>query len=932
VTNTDSHHAWVAAAGITALFGWLFAYPPLHHGYLAESDLYEFFLPTFLAPITQWSSFEFAGTPAFADPGDTSMYPIQLVARAFGSWYLVFVGAYVLAAMGMYAYIFSLTRSRTAALFSALAYGLSEALVERVAHLGVVQTIGWFPWIALAIDRVRGHRPWQWMALGGLFVGCSFLGGNPQVFLYGGYVFGLYAVIGAITERPQPAAYLATAGMAVLGMLLAAVKLVPTLETSAYTARQLVGFGGFVGHANTPAQMLSIVFPTIVHEGREAPTYVGIATLIFAIHASRSLFRDWRVGFWTVMVCLALLLGVGAATPLARLVYAVPFYDTFRVVGRHLIFAAFGFATLAGLGVHAATRRDASFRPFGISGAVVGFAIVAALAIFVRWPNAFEFDQRHLRLPLHARPLDDGVLVQLIVALAAVAASAAFVRARGSFASSMLVIALTVDLVHALPYDLTWSGLETPFVPVESALNPSVHAAALAKDLDGGRRRLLAAAGSQIDAVAPGVFARVWRIPNAGGYGPMLLSRYARLMEMAPNGSIEPSVLGADDRALNVAAVKYVLVHPDDFTSPKTFMRDGLTWKSDPLELFVGSSECGEDVPRKLSFGVPATIEVARVAIVAHLECAESVPEDTPVVGLSVGEPDDPTSRCEWRAGREIAEGRLTDSEVRQRAKHGPARVFDEIDGKFTYHADVDLKTSQPGARIELTLYRGIGRMILDRVTAVDDAGVSHPLSVADLLLSEPRRWRFAGEFVTSRVSDRPGSVGEIGERYHVFENRRARPRAWLAREVIPLDDAATEKAIHASSLPDGRSFDDERMALVPSGAVAGRQYADAPAAVTVTSIRDGEFNIVVSSGGGFLVLSEAFYPGWHAQVDGRDVAVIRADGALQGIEVPAGGHRVRFVFAARTLRAARAMTVMSLVVVGVILSRARRRAPSKTK
>jgi uncharacterized membrane protein YfhO len=45
------------------------------------------------------------------------------------------------------------------------------------------------------------------------------------------------------------------------------------------------------------------------------------------------------------------------------------------------------------------------------------------------------------------------------------------------------------------------------------------------------------------------------------------------------------------------------------------------------------------------------------------------------------------------------------------------------------------------------------------------------------------------------------------------------------------------------------------------------------------------------------LVLSDVYYPGWHATVDGRPVRIDRVDYLLRGVPVPAGNHRVEFSY-----------------------------------
>jgi len=48
---------------------------------------------------------------------------------------------------------------------------------------------------------------------------------------------------------------------------------------------------------------------------------------------------------------------------------------------------------------------------------------------------------------------------------------------------------------------------------------------------------------------------------------------------------------------------------------------------------------------------------------------------------------------------------------------------------------------------------------------------------------------------------------------------------------------------------------------------------------------------------GGWLLLLDAYYPGWSAELDGKVVPVVRANGFFRAVKVPAGKHRVVFKY-----------------------------------
>jgi len=83
---------------------------------------------------------------------------------------------------------------------------------------------------------------------------------------------------------------------------------------------------------------------------------------------------------------------------------------------------------------------------------------------------------------------------------------------------------------------------------------------------------------------------------------------------------------------------------------------------------------------------------------------------------------------------------------------------------------------------------------------------------------------------------------------------------------------------------------------LLGSGEPPPAQPDATPGTARVAILRHESSSIEVSveaPRSGYLVLSEIYYPGWRARVDGRPAPVERADFCLRAVAVPAGSRRV---------------------------------------
>jgi hypothetical protein len=150
-----------------------------------------------------------------------------------------------------------------------------------------------------------------------------------------------------------------------------------------------------------------------------------------------------------------------------------------------------------------------------------------------------------------------------------------------------------------------------------------------------------------------------------------------------------------------------------------------------------------------------------------------------------------------------------------------------------------------------------------------------------------------------------------------LFRNPEALPRFYVVAhaEAYADETRARERLLSPS-------FDPRASVLVPVApvatppAAAGHAPAEA-AAVSVVRYEPHAVELDVRSGGGVLVSSEAFYPGWDSLVDGEPAETLRVNTAFRGVAVPAGRHRVTMEYVPRSFAAG---LVLSGVALGVTL------------
>ena len=165
--------------------------------------------------------------------------------------------------------------------------------------------------------------------------------------------------------------------------------------------------------------------------------------------------------------------------------------------------------------------------------------------------------------------------------------------------------------------------------------------------------------------------------------------------------------------------------------------------------------------------------------------------------------------------------------------------------------------------------------------TAVDKFGS------LDLLLNS------AGIFETAPLAEVDGA--------HVYRNEHALPRAWVIPP--PAADAAQADA--------GGDWAGQLAALADQSAqaIAGGEYR-----ARVTHYAADRIEVEARSPGiAMLVLSEIWYPGWRATVDGEEQSVEQVAGILRGVRLKGGEQQVVFVYDPVSVRWGRRLSLAAV-------------------
>jgi uncharacterized membrane protein YfhO len=116
-------------------------------------------------------------------------------------------------------------------------------------------------------------------------------------------------------------------------------------------------------------------------------------------------------------------------------------------------------------------------------------------------------------------------------------------------------------------------------------------------------------------------------------------------------------------------------------------------------------------------------------------------------------------------------------------------------------------------------------------------------------------------------------------------------------------------------------SFDPARQAVVssdqsPVSSLSVSQSLSLKSQVSITTYQPEHIELTVDAAApALLILTDTYYPGWQATLDGEPVTIHQTDVLFRGVFVPAGEHQVVMTFAPKSWERGRVVSLITLLL-----------------
>ncbi|HHT9137077.1 MAG TPA: YfhO family protein [Candidatus Wunengus sp. YC60] len=364
--------------------------------------------------IPLWNPYIYGGTPFVGGLQSAIFYPLNLIFLIFPIHiainYSIILHVFL---SGVFTYLYlrfirlnpqlySASLSRSSCLVSSIIFMFCAPQIFHVypGHLPNLCTMIWLPLILLFSELFIRNRNYLYAFFGGVAVAFNILAGHPQYFFYTAIAVVAYFIIRIIQEFKEHrnwnyAGYHASGVFIIytIGVLLAAIQLLPAFEMIKYSTRQTLSYEWVGQFSFAPENFITLFIPEFLGDSLKTPywgryylwemsLYVGILPLMLCAIAS-FYNRNTFTKTFLIMALITTILALGKFTPLFKILYTIaPGFNMFRGNSKFIFIVAFSLSVLSGFG--AEYLRDSIFTKKKISAFLyITLGISAVISLFL---------------------------------------------------------------------------------------------------------------------------------------------------------------------------------------------------------------------------------------------------------------------------------------------------------------------------------------------------------------------------------------------------------------------------------------------------------------------------------------------------------------------------------------------------------------------
>ncbi len=501
-----------------------------------------------------WNPYNYGGHPLLANSQSAVFYPINLLILLFPLSIAYTISAIIrMFVAGWFTYLFGINikLSKLASLLAAIAFTFSGPLVSWLGHPHS-NVIVWMPALFYLTEKFLNYPKSKYV----IWLGCTFgvqgLGGHPETLFHIIAAWGLYLLLRFFLifrsrEKDLKHIFFYLGGFclaAILGMSLAAIQILPTLEaiprSFAFHFREyspphipitgraafheyinllLFLWPNFYGNPADGQSAIRITYQSYI----EATTYIGVLPVLFSFLSL--LHREIRQLAFVSLSMTTVILGIAFRYPIFDLVNYLPGFNISANTRLRLV-AVFFLAILGGIGLDALQwlihhkKRRLTFLLLGI----------ALLLLIITVEKEYVLSLVHA-LPQKALPVstlaDDLMPPAIVIVLGG---ALQFFKSAKYLHAQRVVVLLTV-------IDLFWAGSR-----FNTFVNPALDISQFRTDFE-----IVSTIEKKIKKFDKIASTGTIMLPNSAsalqmfnvqGYDPMIFHRYYEFFERF--GHIDP--------------------------------------------------------------------------------------------------------------------------------------------------------------------------------------------------------------------------------------------------------------------------------------------------------------------------------------------------------------------------------------------------------